>query len=86
MDRSYRGFLSYVFQKQDWIQDDPLEQPTWEGIKLMLSFIVRFPSIWRGYRRFPDLDANIKRETERGNKVLLCEEGEKLVLKLRVTS
>lgn len=85
MDRSYRGFLSYIFQKHDFLQNEPLEQPTWEGIKLMISFMIRFPSIWRGYRSFPDIDASIKRETDRGSKVLLCEDGEKLVIKLRDT-
>lgn len=86
MDRFYRGFLSYVLQKHDLFQNDPLEQPTLEGIKLMLCFIILFPSIWRGYRRFPEPDASIQREIDRGNRVLLSEDRGQLILKLRIAS
>lgn len=83
LGREYRGFVDYLFLKQD-ISDLPLsEANAFTGLRLTLALVLKFPSVRRGYRDYRWLEQVLCEHAERGEHVVVSDSGSSFTLKVR---
>jgi hypothetical protein len=83
LGREYRGFVDYLFMKQD-IADMPLsEANAFTGLRLICALVLKFPSVRRGYRDYRWLEQVICEHAERGEQVVVSDSGSTFTVKVR---
>ena len=79
----YRGFVDYLFLKQEISNLSLAEGRTIDGLRLILGFLTKFPSIRRGYKDYRWLEGVLQEHQENGERVVVSERGSAFTLKVR---
>ena len=90
LEATFRGYVEYILMKQEIAHPEYFNRTgvfsdagAVAGLRLILALIIRFPSVWRGYRNHRWLEQTIEEHLRKGDDVVLSESGRFLVLKVR---
>lgn len=83
LNNNYRGYVDYLFLKQDISKMSLDEGNAFVGLKLTFYFFWKLPSIRRGYRDYRWLERSMAEHEEKGDSVVVRESGGSFTVKIR---
>ena len=78
----YRGFVDYLFLKQEISNLSIHEGTAFDGLRLMYGFFTKFSSIRRGYKDYRWLEEALQEHCRNGDRVVVGDNGSTFTLKV----